>query len=52
MSDSNQLDDCSVNTYRDDLTVEVIFFGEGNNTGNIILNQEASATSPQPKAKL
>ena len=29
--------------YRDDLTVEVIFFGEGTGTGNVTRNQEASA---------
>lgn len=37
--------------YRDDLTVEVIFFGEGENTGNVQLNKEASA-STDVKAKL
>ncbi|KAF2085911.1 protein serine/threonine phosphatase 2C [Saccharata proteae CBS 121410] len=36
--------------YRDDLTVEVIFFGEGGN-GSVTLNKEATA-SPQEKAKL
>lgn len=39
-------------TLRDDLTVEVIFFGEGNTSGNVTLNQEASAASPEMKAKL
>ncbi|KAF2471616.1 phophatase 2C family protein-like protein [Lindgomyces ingoldianus] len=38
--------------YRDDLTVEVIFFGEGSTTGNVTLNKEASASSPEAKAKL
>ncbi|KAF2035530.1 protein serine/threonine phosphatase 2C [Setomelanomma holmii] len=38
--------------YRDDLTVEVIFFGEGNANGNVTLNKEASAAAPEPKAKL
>jgi pyruvate dehydrogenase phosphatase len=37
---------------RDDLTVEVIFFGEGNNSGSVTLNKEASAPSPEVKAKL
>ncbi|KAJ4378322.1 [Pyruvate dehydrogenase [acetyl-transferring]]-phosphatase 1, mitochondrial [Didymella sp. IMI 355093] len=35
--------------YRDDLTVEVIFFGEGAADGKVILNKEASA---EPQAKL
>ncbi|OCK74743.1 protein serine/threonine phosphatase 2C [Lepidopterella palustris CBS 459.81] len=38
--------------YRDDLTVEVIFFGEGITTGNVTLNQEASASVSDVKAKL
>ncbi|KAF1986605.1 protein phosphatase [Aulographum hederae CBS 113979] len=38
--------------YRDDLTVEVIFFGEGENTGNVELNKEASALATDAKAKL
>ena len=38
--------------YRDDLTVEVIFFGEGAGTGNVTRNQEASAAEPEVKAKL
>lgn len=33
---------------RDDLTVEVIFFGEGAADGKVTLNKEASA-EPQPK---
>lgn len=37
---------------RDDLTVEVIFFGEGITTGNVTLNKEASAPAPEVKAKL
>lgn len=37
---------------RDDLTVEVIFFGEGNANGNVQLNQQASAPVPEAKAKL
>jgi|TARA_R110002003_G_scaffold448_17_gene19973 pyruvate dehydrogenase phosphatase len=40
------------NSHRDDLTVEVIFFGEGNSNGNVTLNKEASAAAPEPKAKL
>ncbi|ORY08953.1 phosphatase 2C-like domain-containing protein [Clohesyomyces aquaticus] len=38
--------------YRDDLTVEVIFFGEGSVTGNVMLNKEASGPSPEVKPKL
>ncbi|KAH8730202.1 phosphatase 2C-like domain-containing protein [Phaeosphaeriaceae sp. PMI808] len=38
--------------YRDDLTVEVIFFGEGSANGAITLNKEASAAASEPKAKL
>ncbi|KAK8228261.1 protein phosphatase 2C [Phyllosticta capitalensis] len=37
--------------YRDDLTVEVIFFGEGENSGSVKLNREASAPH-EVKAKL
>ncbi|EOA85824.1 uncharacterized protein SETTUDRAFT_111300 [Exserohilum turcica Et28A] len=37
--------------YRDDLTVEVIFFGEGASTGNVTRNQEASAAEPEVKSK-
>ncbi|KAF2710599.1 protein serine/threonine phosphatase 2C [Pleomassaria siparia CBS 279.74] len=38
--------------YRDDLTVEVIFFGEGAVTGNVTLNKEASAVVPEAKPRL
>jgi pyruvate dehydrogenase phosphatase len=31
--------------YRDDLTVQVIFFGNGENAGSVELNKEASATA-------
>jgi pyruvate dehydrogenase phosphatase len=31
--------------YRDDLTVQVIFFGTGENSGSVELNKEASATA-------
>ena len=38
---------------RDDLTVEVIFFGNGEKTGQVVVNQEATASSKWPvKAKL
>lgn len=37
---------------RDDLTVEVIFFGEGAATGNVTLNKEATAPASDAKAKL
>ncbi len=36
----------------DDLTVEVIFFGEGDKSGNVVLNSEASASNGHVKAKL
>lgn len=29
--------------YQDDLTVEVIFFGEGEKKGDVVVNKEASA---------
>ncbi|KAK4692893.1 pyruvate dehydrogenase phosphatase, partial [Lecanoromycetidae sp. Uapishka_2] len=38
--------------YRDDLTVEVIFFGEGDKSGDVVLNHEASAPGLGVKAKL
>ncbi|KAF2258332.1 phophatase 2C family protein-like protein [Lojkania enalia] len=38
--------------YRDDLTVEVIFFGEDSTTGNVSLNRDASAPTPDVMAKL
>ncbi|KAK5212596.1 [Pyruvate dehydrogenase [acetyl-transferring]]-phosphatase 1, mitochondrial [Exophiala xenobiotica] len=41
--------------YRDDLTVEVIFFGEGENSGAVVINSEATAQnggSEGLKAKL
>jgi hypothetical protein len=47
--------DRNANFCRDDLTVEVIFFGEGPANGNVTLNKEASAgsgASPDVKAKL
>ena len=37
---------------RDDLTIEVIFFGEGENTGTVTLNKDASASGGEVKAKL
>ena len=37
---------------RDDLTVEVIFFGEGDKSGDVVLNAEASAPGLGVKAKL
>lgn len=30
---------------RDDLTVEVIFFGNGEKSGDVVVNKDASATS-------
>ncbi|KAH8888386.1 phosphatase [Thozetella sp. PMI_491] len=39
--------------YRDDLTVQVIFFGNGEKTGEVLINKEATATTgPDLKAKL
>jgi pyruvate dehydrogenase phosphatase len=38
--------------FRDDLTVEVIFFGEGEATGTVTLNKEASASAEAAKPKL
>ncbi|EQL00400.1 protein phosphatase 2C [Ophiocordyceps sinensis CO18] len=38
--------------YRDDLTVQVIFFGNGEQTGEVTLNLEATAEQDAPKAKL
>lgn len=29
--------------FRDDLTVEVIFFGEGDHNGDVVMNAEATA---------
>lgn len=37
---------------RDDLTVEVIFFGEGENTGSVFINSEASAPAPTANAEI
>ena len=37
---------------RDDLTVQVIFFGEGDKSGDVLLNSEASAPSLGVKPKL
>lgn len=37
---------------RDDLTVEVIFFGEGDNSGDVVRNPDASASNFGLKAKL
>ncbi|KAF8855934.1 protein serine/threonine phosphatase 2C [Acephala macrosclerotiorum] len=38
--------------YRDDLTVEVIFFGNSDKSGDVVLNKEASASAADVKAKL
>lgn len=46
-----QTQDLALTVRRDDLTVEVIFFGEGENTGDVTLNKEASA-SAEIKPKL
>jgi pyruvate dehydrogenase phosphatase len=38
--------------YRDDLTVQVIFFGNGERTGEVVVNLDATAPAKPPKAKL
>lgn len=38
--------------YRDDLTVQVIFFGNGDKTGQVSVNHEATAGNETPKPKL
>ncbi|EHK96346.1 putative protein phosphatase 2C like protein [Glarea lozoyensis 74030] len=38
--------------YRDDLTVEVIFFGNSDKSGDVVVNKEASASAKDIKAKL
>ncbi len=38
--------------YRDDLTVQVIFFGHGAPTGDVVVNQEATGPAAAAKAKL
>jgi hypothetical protein len=37
---------------RDDLTVEVIFFGNSDKSGDVMVNKEASAVANDVKAKL
>ena len=37
---------------RDDLTVEVIFFGNSDKSGDVVLNKEARASAADVKAKL
>lgn len=37
---------------RDDLTVEVIFFGNSDKSGDVVVNKEASALANEIKAKL
>ena len=37
---------------RDDLTVEVIFFGNSDKSGDVVVNREASASAGDVKAKL
>ena len=37
---------------RDDLTVEVIFFGEGEGGGDVVMNHEASNPSLGTRSKL
>lgn len=35
--------------YRDDLTIQVIFFGEGDKTDVVTMNSEATTDKAQPK---
>ena len=42
----------TANENRDDLTVEVIFFGDSDKSGDVVLNKEASASASEVKAKL
>lgn len=37
---------------RDDLTVQVIFFGDGPKTGEVTINLDATAETAEPKPKL
>lgn len=37
---------------RDDLTVQVIFFGNGAKTGEVTINLDATAETAEPKPKL
>jgi len=37
---------------RDDLTVEVVFFGSSDKSGDVVLNKDASASANEAKAKL
>ena len=43
---------CYADYYRDDLTVEVIFFGQGTQGGNVVPNLEATAPADTMKPKL
>ncbi|CAG8981943.1 hypothetical protein HYALB_00013824 [Hymenoscyphus albidus] len=38
--------------YRDDLTVEVIFFGNSRKSGDVVINKEASASAKEIQSKL
>lgn len=38
--------------YSDDLTVQVIFFGHGDKTGEVVVNDEATYAGKPLKAKL
>ncbi|KHO01951.1 protein phosphatase 2C [Metarhizium album ARSEF 1941] len=38
--------------YRDDLTVQVIFFGDGPKTGEVTINLDATAETAKPRPKL
>ena len=51
---ARRLQSLRTNFLRDDLTVEVIFFGEGDKSGNVTRNEEASASlaNSELKAKL
>ena len=38
--------------YSGDLTIEVIFFGNSDKSGDVVVNKEASASAKEIKAKL
>lgn len=52
MFNHDRIREILTNDFRDDLTVEVIFFGDSPDTGSVTLNKEASAAAPEVKAKL
>lgn len=49
---SSSVTDTRLTVSSDDLTVQVIFFGSGEKTGEVSINLDATAPGPQLKAKL